>query len=125
MMDERMPLGFDRLRRPLLVAGVAGGLACLIGIFFNANQFYRSYLIAYLFWLAIALGCLPLLMLHHLVGGVWGFVIRRILESGTRTLLLLAVLFLPIAFGIHHLYEWSHPDVVAADPMLQHKSPYL
>src|SRR5437867_2946553 len=33
------------------------------------EQLFRSYLIAYLFWLGIALGCLPLLMLHHLVGG--------------------------------------------------------
>jgi hypothetical protein len=37
----------------------------------------------------------------------------------------MALLFLPIAFGIHHLYEWSHPEVVAADPELQHKSLYL
>ena len=37
----------------------------------------------------------------------------------------LAVLFLPIYFGIHSLYEWSHADVVAADPILQKKSAYL
>ena len=37
------------------------------------EQLFHSYLIAYLFWLGIALGCLPILMLHHLVGGAWGF----------------------------------------------------
>jgi len=89
------------------------------------EQLFRSYLIAYLFWFGIALGCLPLLMLHHLVGGTWGFVIRRVLEAGTRTLPLMALLFLPILFGIHSLYEWSDPQVVARDRILQAKDAYL
>src|SRR5215472_949338 len=89
------------------------------------EQLFRSYLIAYLFWFGIALGCLPLLMLHHLVGGAWGFVIRRILEAGTRTLPVMALLFLPIIFGIRSLYEWSHPDIVARDTILQAKDAYL
>src|ERR1044071_147535 len=63
------------------------------------EQFFRSYLIAYRFWFGMALGCLPLLMLHHLVGGTWGFVIRRILEAGTRTLPLMVILFVPILLG--------------------------
>ena len=33
------------------------------------GQFFRSYLMAYMFWLGVVLGCLALLMLHHLVGG--------------------------------------------------------
>jgi len=95
-MDNRMPR-FESLRRRFLIAGVVGTVACVVGVFFNSAQFYQSYLIAYLLWLGIALGCLPLLMLHHLVGGVWGFVIRRIVEAGIRTLPLMALLFLPIA----------------------------
>jgi hypothetical protein len=89
------------------------------------EQLFRSYLISYLFWFGIALGCLPLLMLHHLVGGTWGFVIRRVLEAGTRTLPLMALLFLPIIFGIHYLYDWSHPEIVARDSILQAKDVYL
>jgi hypothetical protein len=89
------------------------------------EQLFRSYLIAYLFWFGIALGCLPLLMLHHLVGGAWGFVIRRILEAGTRTLPLMIVLFVPLLLGIHSLYEWSDPEIVARDQILQAKHAYL
>jgi hypothetical protein len=89
------------------------------------EQLFRSYLVAYLFWFGVALGCLPLLMLHHLVGGTWGFVIRRILEAGTRTLPLMLILFVPLLFGIHSLYEWSHPNVVARDEILQAKHAYL
>ena len=36
-----------------------------------------------------------------------------------------AVLFVPIALGTHHLYEWAYDDVVAKDPVLQAKSAYL
>src|SRR5213593_4683555 len=89
------------------------------------DQFFRSYLISYLFWLGIPLGCLPLLMLHHLVGGTWGFAIRRVLEAGTRTLPMITVLFLPIILGLHSLYEWSHPAIVARDGILQAKAAYL
>jgi hypothetical protein len=81
--------------------------------------------VAYNFWLGIALGSLVILMLQYVTGGAWGFAIRRILESGTRTLLLLAVLFIPILVGMHWLYEWAQPDQVAASADLQHKSPYL
>lgn len=89
------------------------------------EQLFRSYLIAYLFWFGIALGCLPLLMLHHVVGGAWGFAIRRILEAGTRTLPLMLILFVPLLFGIHSLYGWSNPEIVAHDEVLQAKQAYL
>src|SRR5207244_2167589 len=52
-------------------------------------------------------------------------VIRRVLEAGTRTLPLMALLFLPIIFGIHSLYEWSDPEIVARDSILQAKDTYL
>jgi hypothetical protein len=114
-----------RWRKPALIVGVAGLAFAAIGLFVAPSQFFRSYLWAFLFWFGIALGCLPLLMLYHLVGGAWGFTIRRIIESGTRTLPVLAILFMPILFGIPYLYEWSHPDKVAQAEVLRLKQPYL
>src|SRR6516162_10790485 len=87
-----------------LGVGVAALIACGIGLAFSPQQFFRSYLFAYLFWMSIGLGCLPLLMLYHLVGGAWGYSIRRLLESGTRTTLALALLFIPILAGMRQLY---------------------
>jgi hypothetical protein len=66
-------------------------------------QFHRAYLTAYLFFLGIALGSSTILMLYHITGGAWGFLIRRILEAGMRTLPLLAVLFTPVACGFAFL----------------------
>jgi hypothetical protein len=116
---------WDRVQQRALVIGAAGVVLCGVGGFSNPTQFFRSYLLAYLFWLSIPLGCLAILMLHHLVRGAWGAVIRRVLESGTRTLPLLVLLFVPLLFGVHELYLWARPEVVANDPLLQRKSPYL
>jgi len=109
-----------------LLAGASVLILCGIGAFADPQQFFQSYLVGYIYWLIISLGCLGLLMLHHLVSGRWGFVIRRLLESGARTLPMMAILFIPIAFlGMHHLYEWTHLDTVAKDPILTFKQPYL
>src|SRR5215468_9814267 len=107
------------------IVGIAGLILTAIGLFISPSQFFRSYLWAFLFWFGIALGCLPLLMLYHLVGGAWGFTIRRIIESGTRTLPLLAVLFVPVLSGSPQLYEWSHADKVAQVESLRQKQAYL
>jgi hypothetical protein len=80
---------------------------------------------AYMFVLGITLGCLALGMVHQLSGGAWGVVIRRPIGAASRVLPVLTVLFLPIIFGMHDLYEWTHAEVVAADKVLQHKQLYL
>jgi hypothetical protein len=105
-----------------------GGLGLALGAAAWAlwpNQFLPSYLVAYVFWIGLALGGLGLTMLHHLVGGSWGLVVRRPLESAGMTLLPLAVLFLPLALSLPRLYEWARPDAVARDPALLHKRLYL
>lgn len=111
-------------QRTLLAAGV-GVLLCLLGIVINPAQFFRSYLFAYLFWLNLALGCMAVAMTHSLTAGHWGLVMRRPLEAGMLTLPLLALLFLPLCFGLRYVYQWADPAAVAADELLQHKAPYL
>ncbi len=111
-------------RRGFLLGLVAVGLL-VYGAMETPTQFFRSYLVAYLYWTGIALGSLVLLMIQHITGGMWGVSVRRHLEAATRTLPLMAILFIPVALGIHELYEWSHLDVVAKDKILQHKSVYL
>ena len=89
-------------------AWLALGLgACAVGGILNPTQFFHSYLLAFMIWLALGLGSLALLMLHHLTGGVWGYVIRRVLEASTRTLPLMAVLYLPLVLGLIQHYLWA------------------
>ncbi|MGH7803988.1 MAG: hypothetical protein ACREQJ_06540, partial [Candidatus Binatia bacterium] len=85
----------EKLRQSALVVGGIGLVACGIGALLAPADFFRAYLVGYLLWVGVALGSLPLMMLHHLSGGAWGLAIRRLLEGASRTLPLLAILFLP------------------------------
>src|SRR5262249_51028655 len=83
------------------------------------------YLMAFLFWLGVSIGCLAILMLQYLSGGGWGIIIRRLLEAATRVFPLMALLFIPLLFGLHRLYPWTHADLVNASEVLKHKQFYL
>jgi hypothetical protein len=109
----------------LLAVGLVALALYAAGALLTPQQFFRSYLTAYVFWVGIPLGSLAILMLHHLVGGRWGFVIQRVLEAVIQTLPLMALLFVPLLFGLTYLYPWARPDAVAADPVLQEKTGYL
>ena len=122
---EALQPGIERLGKTALVVGVAALVLCVAAGLRSPTQFFRSYLLAFVFWIGLPLGCCAILMLHHLVGGTWGFPLRRLLESGTKTLWLMAVLILPILFRLPALYSWADPTKVSVDPLLQYKHPYL
>jgi hypothetical protein len=108
-----------------MIAGVLGVVLAVAGFFMSgADRFFQAYLVAYTFWMSVVLGSLALLMVQHLSGGVWGIVLRRPFEAAVRTLPAMAVLFIPIAIGMHSIYEWTHPEA-AAVPVIQAKALYL
>jgi hypothetical protein len=112
------------MRWSLLVGAFALGV-CVLFAFFSPTQFFRAYLASYLFFFGIALGSLVILMIYHLTGGAWGYLVQRLLEAGARTLPFLAILFVPIGLGAGSLYLWAQPDEVAANEGLLHKHIYL
>jgi hypothetical protein len=119
------PPGLSGVRARALGVGLLGsGVAVVMGIA-DPARFYPAYLLAYLFWFGIGLGSLALLMIQHLTGGAWGMMTRRIFEAATRTLPLMALLFVPLAFGLPHLYPWTNMEHVLADPVLREKMAYL
>lgn len=115
----------ERFRWQVLGVGALALIACAVGAYFDPAQFFRTYLAAYLFYLGIAHGCMAVLMLYHLTGGAWGFLIRRILEAGMMTLPLLAVLFAPLAWGIGYIYPWAQPELAASIKDIRDKQIYL
>jgi len=42
--------------------------------------------------------------MHHLTGGGWGFLIRRVLEQARELFWLLALLYVPLLLGMTHIY---------------------
>ena len=105
-----------------LIVGVVFMVLLAVGALMNRQQFFRSYLVAYIFWTGIAVGSLALLMLQHLTGGGWGLVIRRVLEAAARTIPVVALMFIPIIIGAHDLYPWTHNEEMSKTPALAQKA---
>ncbi len=123
-------------RRATLVGIAALVIAAIVALLLppagitGVQQLFRSYLVAFFFCTGLAVGSLAWLMVGHLAGGAWALIIRRVLEAATRTLPLLALLFIPLAIGIPYLYEWAHHDAIVRngqviDQALYHKTTYL
>ena len=111
--------------RKMFILSVAAFALSVIGLFVNSRQFFFSYLVAWVFWVSVGLGAMFFVMLSHLTGTVWGIVLRRLNEALMMTVPCLALGAIPVFLGMHHLYEWSHPEVVAAHHALQAKTAYL
>jgi len=118
--DNVVPSQTGHWQNTWLGVGLVGVVLAIVGYVMSPEQLLRGYLIGFMFWLGLSLGCLGLLMVQYLSGGFWGLAIRSTLEAGSRGLLLMAVLFLPILFGRNQLYAWM------TNPALtEHNSWYL
>jgi hypothetical protein len=119
------PAAVDRLQSTGMIAGVIGLLLCAVGWFLAPDYFFRGYLVGWVFWLGVSLGCMAICMVGHLSGGDWAVVSRRILEAAARVLPLMLVLFVPIALGLPRLYQWAHPELIKTDRVVALKAPYF
>lgn len=120
-----LPAGADRIQSSALYVGIAGVVVTALALLIDADYFFRAWLVGWVYWIGVALGCLALSLLHHLTHGDWGIVLRRVMEAATRTLPWMLLLFVPLAFGLDELYIWARPKEVEAHQLLQLKAPYL
>lgn len=124
-MDQSTRDRLQNYRKLSLVVAAAAGALSILGFFTSRTDFAYSYLIAFLFWFAITIGSMPLIMIHHLTAGGWGQVTRRILEIFLKNVPLLLLAFVPVVFCMKELYIWTHADLVQHDKILQAKQYYL
>ena len=108
-------------RIPLLAGsvGAVGAIASFMLGLGNPDQFYFSWLVAFLFFLSIALGSLFFVLTLFLTKAGWAIVIRRVVENSMATLPLFALLFVPVLVGRGHLYPWALKGIVEGDSMLR------
>jgi hypothetical protein len=120
-----------------LLLGLAGlALGALSSTMFEKKHlavYYGSYLVAFLFFLSIALGAMFFVLIHHAARAGWSTGLRRLAEfvmgglylrAGGIPIPLMMLLFLPILFGLPVLFhEWVYPD--PNDMFLKAKAPYL
>jgi hypothetical protein len=112
-------------RNVLFFAALVSILACAAGYMSEPERFFRSYLVAFAFTSAIGLGAFFFVMVQYLTGSAWSVVLRRVMENIMVTLPAGAILFLPLAFGLQHVYSWTDQAVMNASEMLRAKAGYL
>src|SRR5882672_10934047 len=107
-------------QRSLIIGVIFSVIAAVLAVK-DADQFFQAYLIGFMAWLGVTLGSMAILMLRHLTKGAWGMVIRRILGAAMRCAPLMAVLFVPLLFGVRRLYLWARPlDSIADNHLREH-----
>jgi hypothetical protein len=110
---------------------IAGGLGLLLAVATfavgagDARQLDRSWLLAVLFYLTLALGGLFFVLLHYVCRSGWSTVVRRLAEHVAATLPLFVLLLAPLAFALPNLYHWAQPGAAEHDPLLAGKQVYL
>jgi hypothetical protein len=116
------PAELNRVRTGALMVGLFFSVVFVAGLFIDRAQFFRAYLVGFIFWTGITVGSLALLMLQHLTGGAWGLIIRRVLEASTRTLPLILLLFVPVVVGLNQIYPWTNRAEMNQVPALREKA---
>lgn len=122
LSDFRPP---TNLMGGLRAVAVLGGVLFLLGLFVAPERAWAGYLIGFVFFVGLGLAGGLFLSVLTLSGSRWATAMRRIPEAMTATLPVAALFGLALVGGVHSLYEWSHESVVAGDPLLEGKAPYL
>jgi hypothetical protein len=112
-LPEKASLGLGKLPAVLMVlGGILTGLGALASFRHDGGvDFGAAWLLAFMFFLSIALGCLFLVLVHHLTDAGWSVGIRRFMEHIAALLFpQLALLFLPVALLAPKIYAWMSID---------------
>ena len=121
MLSARWSTG----RNVLMLAALISIVACAAGYIQDPDRFFRSYLVAFTFTCTLGLGAFFFVMVQYLSGSAWSVVMRRIMENLMITLPVGAVLFLPLAFGLNHVYPWANTVFLHSTENLRAKSDFL
>jgi hypothetical protein len=112
-------------RNALMLAALISIVACIAGYIQEPDRFFRSYLVAFTYVCTLGLAAFFFVMVQFLSGSAWSVTMRRIMENIMITLPAGALLFVPLAFGLNHIYPWTNPVTAQATENLRAKSDYL
>jgi len=114
--DLSAPAFVDGWRSRALAIGVifSAAAAALAVADHSVDHVLRAWLLGLTLTFGFAVGGLAFLMLQYVTGGKWGLLLRRPLEAMSRTLPLIFVYWLVIAFSLKKLYLWAAVTDVSA-----------
>ena len=101
--------------RALAVGSVFSVIAVVLAVADGSiDHVLRAWLLGLMLTFGFSVGGLALLMVQYCTGGKWGLLLRRPLEAMSRTLPLVFVYWLVIAFSLKKLYLWAAVGDVSA-----------
>ncbi len=121
-----------------LTIGLVGIALTAVGLLVSGAPIVAmSWLVGVVFWTAIAIGMLMLVLIHHVFDAAWSTVIRRQFEHGLSAFKWLALLFLPLVLAsffyqrdliwpwlkLSHVLHGGH--TVGHDPLYLKKAAFL
>lgn len=112
-------------RNALVALSVLGAAVFLMGLAADPLRAWTSLLLGHTYFLLLALGGLFFTAIQHLTGSMWSATVRRLAEALTAYFPFALIGMVGVFLGSHHLYEWTHREVVEADLILLGKSGYL
>ena len=118
----RLPDGWNRGLTLLAFVGVA---VAILGLIVAPERGSANVLVGAFYVLGLGLAGLLFVAFQNVTSASWSVVLRRVPEAMALTLPVAAVLSIAVLALIPLLYEWSHADAVAADPLLEAKSGWL
>jgi len=112
MLTDNQLKSVKALQGKCVIAAGAGLIVTVVpGIF--AGTVFQGLLIGYLLLFGLSISSLGLLMLHHLCGGSWSFVVQRIAEAGSRTLFPMCLIGFVVILGgamFSNIYPWANEE---------------
>jgi hypothetical protein len=107
----------------LLIAIGAGTI--VFGLITDRQTTWTNYLIVNYYFFSIAMGGAFFFVIQSISQSGWSSAFKRVSEAMMSYIPFAALFFLLLWFGMNDLYHWSHKDIVALDPLVQHKSVFL
>lgn len=125
-------LKFEMPSKLNTVAIVMAGIGLIMGAasFFvysdTLTRVWASLLVNNFYFLALGIAGAVIMCIGYVAHAGWNTVQKRIMEAMAQYMPIGLLVMLVIGFlGMGHLYEWSDPDIVAHDHVLQKKTWFL
>ncbi len=109
-----------------LVVGFAGLVAWVVGAALETQRALYALLVAFGFFVTLAVGALVFLMMMHAARAEWPVALRRLVEAVVAAMPLVVVVFIPLAMNLGRVYPWAGglPLSLHAAEVVRHQGLY-
>lgn len=102
-----------------------GALVIAYSFITHPERAWANLLLNNYYFLSLSIGASFFFAIQYITQSGWSSMFKRIPEAMMSYIPYAGVIMLLLYFGMHELYHWSHPEAVASDELIKHKSPYL